>query len=127
MSVNIKQRRNELNLTLEQIGRYVGVSKSTVKKWENGYIKNMRRDKILLLSEILRVSPLDFLDLHTSVPNNETSTNIPLELSPEVVKKIEEAIGMPLPEYSFIQKENNKFILKSMSGKQLKAIINHLP
>ena len=63
MIINISQRRSELGLTLEKIADYVGVSKSTVKKWESGYIKNMGRDKIVLLAEILQVSPLDILDL----------------------------------------------------------------
>ena len=39
----INQRRTELKLTLEQVGQAVGVGKSTVKKWEDGYISNMRR------------------------------------------------------------------------------------
>ncbi len=63
MLININQRRKDLGLTLEKIADYVGVSKSTVKKWESGYIKNMGRDKIMLLAEILQVSPLDILDL----------------------------------------------------------------
>ena len=46
----INQRRTELKLTLEQVGQAVGVGKSTVKKWEDGYISNMRRDKIALLA-----------------------------------------------------------------------------
>ncbi len=63
MLLNINQRRKELGLTLENIANHVGVSKGTVKKWEDGHIKNMGRDKIILLAEILQVSPLDILDL----------------------------------------------------------------
>ena len=61
MNFNIYNRRKELGLTLEAIGKHVGVSKSTVKKWESGSIENMKRDKIGLLAEILKVSPLDIL------------------------------------------------------------------
>ena len=61
MSLNIAERRKELGFTLEELGRMVGVSKSTVKKWESGYIKNMRRDKIVLLAKALKVSPMDIL------------------------------------------------------------------
>ena len=61
MSINIYDRRKELNLTLEDVGKAVGVSKSTVKKWESGFIKNMRRDKIILLAKTLKVSPIDIL------------------------------------------------------------------
>ncbi len=53
----IKSRREELGLTYEEIGKIVGVSKSTVRKWETGMIENMRQDKITLLARALRVSP----------------------------------------------------------------------
>lgn len=56
----IKQRRAELELTYEDVGNFVGVGKSTVRKWEKGIIKNMGADKIELLSKILKISPLDF-------------------------------------------------------------------
>ena len=58
----IRTRRIELGLTLEQVGSYVGVSKSTVKKWETGYISNMRRDKIVKLAQILQLSPIDLIN-----------------------------------------------------------------
>ena len=58
----IKQRRAELELTYEDVGNFVGVGKSTVRKWEKGIIKNMGADKIELLSKILKISPLDFFE-----------------------------------------------------------------
>lgn len=57
----INKRRLELGLTLEEVGNIVGVSKSTVKKWENGYISNMKRDKIELLSKALKMNPVSFI------------------------------------------------------------------
>lgn len=57
----ILKRRTELGLTLEEVGNAVGVSKSTVKKWEDGYISNMRRDKIAQLASILQVNPISFI------------------------------------------------------------------
>ena len=59
----IKAKRIELDLTLEQVGDMVGVGKSTVRKWENGMIENMGRDKIALLAKALNISPLVLLDL----------------------------------------------------------------
>ena len=58
----IKHRRLELNLTLEQVGEACGVGKSTVRKWETGAIKNMRRDKIALLASVLHLDPSEFID-----------------------------------------------------------------
>ena len=59
--IDLKQRREKLGLTLEEVGQYVGVGKSTVRKWENGVINNMGRDKIAKYASILRISPLEFL------------------------------------------------------------------
>ena len=51
-------KRKQLNLTLENVGNAVGVSKSTVKKWEDGSISNMKRDKIVALAKVLQISPV---------------------------------------------------------------------
>lgn len=58
----IYNRRKELGLTMEEVGNAVGVNKSTVKKWENGDISNMRRDKIALLAKALKLSPIDLVN-----------------------------------------------------------------
>ncbi len=57
----IKARRLELGLTLEEVGQAVGVGKSTVRKWENGIIKNMGRDKIAALAKVLQISPVELV------------------------------------------------------------------
>ena len=57
----IERRRKELGLTLEEVGKAVGVGKSTVRKWETGYISNMGRDKIAALAKILQIEPSAFL------------------------------------------------------------------
>lgn len=57
----IRNRRIELKLTLEEVGNMVGVSKSTVKKWEDGYISNMKRDKIALLANALQIEPVSLI------------------------------------------------------------------
>ena len=56
----ILERRKALGLTLEEVGNAVGVGKSTVRKWENGMIKNMGRDKIEALAKVLNMDPLEF-------------------------------------------------------------------
>lgn len=59
MDINeiIAMRRQELGLTLEDVANACKVNKSTVLKWESGVIKNLRRDKIYSLSQVLQVSP----------------------------------------------------------------------
>lgn len=72
----INRRRTQLGLTLEEVGKIVGVSKSTVKKWEDGFISNMRRDKIALLAKALQMNPVAFITGETEI---ET---LPFNLSP---------------------------------------------
>ena len=60
----IYQRRKELNLTLEEVGEAVGVGKSTVRKWENGMIKNMGSDKIIKLANVLQMKAVDLVPIY---------------------------------------------------------------
>lgn len=63
MNEIIKKKRLEKNMSLEDVGKLVGVGKSTVRKWENGMIENMGRDKIVALSKALDISPIDILGM----------------------------------------------------------------
>lgn len=53
----LKRRRIEKQLTLEDVGRLVGVSAATISRWESGDIANMKRDKIVKLAKALDISP----------------------------------------------------------------------
>ena len=57
MGEKIKMLRTQKSMTLEELGDRVGVGKSTVRKWENGMIANMRRDKIAKIANALNCSP----------------------------------------------------------------------
>lgn len=89
MKPDIKSRRNELNLTLEEVGNMVGVGKSTVRKWETGDIENMKRDKIVKLAKALKVSPSYIMGLEEE-PEVET---MPVKKIP-VVSQI--SAGLPI-------------------------------
>jgi transcriptional regulator with XRE-family HTH domain len=53
----IKERRESLGYSLNELAERIGVNRSTVMRWENGDIENMKRDKIVSLSESLKISP----------------------------------------------------------------------
>ncbi|MCC8047069.1 MAG: helix-turn-helix domain-containing protein [Clostridiales bacterium] len=57
MGERIKERRVALGYTLEELAGKVGVGASTVRKWEIGYIKDMRSDKIQKVAAALEVTP----------------------------------------------------------------------
>ncbi|MDU0410838.1 hypothetical protein K231HA_00886 [Lactococcus lactis] len=73
-------------MTLEQVGELVGVGKSTVRKWENGMIENMGRDKIVALSKALNISPLDILGL-----TDDESVEPIIEKTIQKMKQLEES------------------------------------
>lgn len=52
----IKNRRLELGLTLKEVAERVGVSESTVSRWEDGNIANMKRNRIAALADVLQIS-----------------------------------------------------------------------
>ncbi|MCL0330562.1 helix-turn-helix domain-containing protein [Apilactobacillus xinyiensis] len=70
MPINLQQRRLELDMTLEEVGKLVGVGKSTVRKWESGYIANMGRDKIVKYSNALQINPMELVDPQHTLENN---------------------------------------------------------
>ena len=57
-----------------------GVGKSTVRKWETGYIANMRRDKIAKLSAALQIPPTDLMDWGETLKPEVKLPNSPLFL-----------------------------------------------
>lgn len=82
MGDRIKRLRSENNMTLEELGNRVGVGKSTVRKWENGIIANMRRDKIAKLAVALGVTPAYLMGW-------ESTANIPMERVPNKVESVQ--------------------------------------
>lgn len=82
VGIAIKTRREQLELTQQQVADYVGVSKSAVSRWESGDVANMGIDKLSRLSEVLSVSPLDIINetelTFKIIPNKNNTTPIPL-------------------------------------------------
>ena len=76
----LKSKRKELNLTMKQVADFVGLSEATVSRWESGNIANMGRDKIALLSQILKLTPgaIAGYDLYQKEFNKKAGVKIPV-------------------------------------------------
>lgn len=78
----IKHRREQLGRSQQEVADHVGVSKSAVSKWETGEIERVGIDKIIRLSEILQIDPMDIVmskDLTpTNTPNNYNTRAVPI-------------------------------------------------
>ncbi len=57
MGERIREKRIEKGLTLEALGKAIGVSKATVQKYENNAIAKIGSDKIDALAAALEMSP----------------------------------------------------------------------
>lgn len=53
----IREKREDLGLSQEDIARACGVNRATVSRWESGNISNMRRNKLEALANVLQISP----------------------------------------------------------------------
>lgn len=128
----INQRRTELKLTLEQVGQAVGVGKSTVKKWEDGYISNMRRDKIALLAKVLKMNPVSFI----TGEFKEEDQAIPLPQTNVFMRPVYDSISagfgviaqdVPvdyMPTYITCPSEQDKYIWINVHGDSMSPLID---
>ncbi len=117
MNFDINAKRKELGLTLEEIAKYVGVSKSTVKKWESGYIKNMRRDKIAKLATILDVPAVDILTSDDISPKHlPPNVELTAPLEKQFAELLKSAFDAPLSQNcTLILKDNKLFFITAES------------
>jgi len=74
----LRKRRMELGLTLEEVAEAVGVSKSTVLKWETGTIEDMRANKAVALAQVLNVSPLWVIGITDSRSGPPRTKRVPI-------------------------------------------------
>lgn len=54
---NIKKKRQENNMTLEEVALKVGVTRQTIQKYESGVVSNIPSNKIELLAKALNTTP----------------------------------------------------------------------
>ena len=73
MGERIHDRRKACDLTLEYVGNFVGVAKSTVRKWENGDIENISALRLQKLANVLGTT-VDYL--MDGVTSNLTYKNV---------------------------------------------------
>lgn len=71
--------REEKNITRAELARKVGVSKTTIQKWEEG-LTSPRRDKIVILSQIFNVDEAYLLGIQDE-PIQRKAINIQLRES----------------------------------------------
>ena len=81
---------SDLNLNADQVAEFCGVNRSTVFRWLNGDIDNMKRSNIASLAKILNLDPALIVgDLENSEPQTEETYIIPIfKTAQEAIKFI---------------------------------------
>ena len=68
----LKELRERAGLTLEDVGKKIGVSRATAQRYESGAISGIPYDKIEKLAELYHVSPgyiMGWLELKVDAPD----------------------------------------------------------
>jgi repressor LexA len=77
----IKNNRNKLNLSQEELGARLGVNKAAVQKWESGRVENIKRKTIQKLSGLFGITPsevMGFGESYEKILNKLPLYNIPV-------------------------------------------------
>lgn len=86
---NIKAKRIEKQMTLEELANKVGVSRQTIQRYESGTISNIPSDKIELMANALETTPAYLMGWSKSEALLNTFTG---DGSLQYVSKSEQAI-----------------------------------
>ncbi len=65
----IRTLRKEHNLTQEELGAKLGVQKAAIQKYEKGTVKNIKRDSLIKLAQILDTTP-EYILGWDDIPSN---------------------------------------------------------
>lgn len=117
----IKARRLELGMTMLDISKLVRVSEATISRWESGDIANMKRDKIVLLANALRVSPSVIMGWEespsTQLVDEQKNTHLSGNMFSNKLKEIRKLKGLSMDELcdAYNKKFNGKMNKSTLS------------
>ena len=81
----IKARRQELDLSQEEVGRYLGISQNAYKRYDNGTLRKIPpRDTMEKLAQILKTTPEKLLGVQDIFLEN-----FPIEMQDWMLKNPE--------------------------------------
>ena len=89
----MKKRREELDMSYQTLSDKVGISKSTLQRYETGYIKNMPVDKLEDIANALQVSPAYLMGWSEEVNEQPTTLDTSFERA-EILRALMEEKGM---------------------------------
>lgn len=77
----IKQRRKELRMSAEELGRRLGKDRSTIYRYEQGFIENLPLDILEPIAEALQTTPQYLMGWQEVQKKNDRLSDIVLKMT----------------------------------------------
>lgn len=108
----IKQRRKELRMSADELGKRLGKDRSTIYRYENGDIENLPLDILEPIAEVLMTTPQALMGWEKVQKKNDILSDIVLKLNEdmELLEMVE-----TLSKLGFEKREAVKSILNAFS------------
>ena len=87
IALRIKETREKLGLSAEELGKKIGKAKTTIYRYESGFIEKMPSKVLSDIAKVLNVTPTYLMGLEEDVKNNELISIIE-SLNEEEVKEL---------------------------------------
>lgn len=81
----IKARRIELGMSLEELGKRLGKNRTTVYRYETGYIENLPIDILEPIAAVLQTTPAYLMGWEEVQKNNDAIADIIIRLRKDEV------------------------------------------
>lgn len=92
IGIRIKEARKAKGLTQSELAARLGIGRTAITKWEKGVIKNLKRDTIQQIADILEMSPLTMIGVEEK-PKPKTIIISADEFTEEQFAQIEQFVN----------------------------------
>lgn len=129
----LKNRREELELSQQEVANLIGVNKSIISRWENNKVKNIGIDNMQKLLKVLSIDTLSFFNISNNSNSSSASSSeypyIPNPVAAGIPQSIEALTELPqivIPDELLGKYANNKnIIIMKVSGESMNRVIEN--
>lgn len=129
----LKNRREELELSQQEVANLIGVNKSIISRWENNKVKNIGIDNMQKLLKVLSIDSLSFLNISNNSNSSSASSSeypyIPNPVVAGIPQSIEALTELPqivIPDELLGKYAKNKnIIIMKVSGESMNRVIEN--
>ena len=112
IGIRIKQRRKELKMSADELGRLIGKDRSTIYRYEKGDIENLPIEILEPVAKFLQTTPQQLMGWEETKKKNDVLSDIVLKMNEDI-----EFLSMceALSKLGFEKREAVKSVLNAFS------------